>query len=66
MNSFARRDQILEGFQRESKGSFSAVYRALSELSTEKQSSKLSEKEVKARIRSILDEKKDSRVAQAG
>lgn len=58
MNTFARRDQILNDFRKESNGSFSAVYRAMSELSTEKKTSKLDEQEVKARIREIIKEQR--------
>ncbi|MBY8916539.1 hypothetical protein KUG85_14435 [Nitratireductor sp. L1-7-SE] len=62
MNAFARRDQILDEFRREAKGSFSVVYRALSQLATEKQSLKLEEKEVRERIKKIMSEE-DARAA---
>lgn len=54
MNTFAHRDQILDEFRRESNGSFAVVYRALSELSTEKKTSDLDSNDVKARIRAIM------------
>ncbi|QND51536.1 hypothetical protein HB779_06185 [Phyllobacterium sp. 628] len=61
MNAYARRDKILEDLQRESGGSFSAVYRAMTELSREKKTSELNTDEVKARIRAIMAGEKDIR-----
>lgn len=56
MNTFAHRDQLLDEFRRASNGSFTVVYRALSELSTEKKTTHLDEKDVKARIDKIMKE----------
>jgi uncharacterized protein (DUF302 family) len=56
MNTFARRDKILADFQKESQGSFSIVYRALSEISNEKGTDVLKEEDVKDRIRKLINE----------
>ena len=58
MNQLARRTQILNDFKRESNGSFSTVYRALTEASRDAKSSKLSEDDVKKRIREMVEEEK--------
>lgn len=54
MNAFARRDQILDEFRRASNGSFSVVYRALTEISSEKKTADLTTEDVKGRIREIV------------
>lgn len=58
MNQLARRTQILDDFKKESKGSFSAVYRAMIAASKDAQSSKLKEEDVKKYIRKIIEEEK--------
>ena len=58
MNTFARRDKIMDEFRRESRGSFSVVYKALADLSNEKRTATLNAEDVKNRIREILNEKK--------
>lgn len=53
IHTFSRRDRLLGTFQRESKGSFSVVYQAMSELAKEQSSQHLDAEEVVDRIRSI-------------
>lgn len=64
MNTFARRDQLLEDFTKESKGSFSAVYRALSEAAKAAGSDTLDEADVKHRIQEIIRDKEHKAVAR--
>lgn len=61
MNTFARRDHLLEEFTKESKGSFSTVYRALSEVAKENKSGTLKEDDVRARIKEIVKDRETTR-----
>jgi hypothetical protein len=54
MNTYARRDKLLDDFQKAANGSFSAVYRALTELSSHKRSPDLKAEEVTKRIKEIV------------
>jgi hypothetical protein len=54
MNAFAYRDKILDELRRESNGSFSVVYRALSEAAKAQNDKKLDVEDVKRRIRDII------------
>ncbi len=57
MNAFARRDQLIETFRKESKGSFQIIYRALKEAANESTTGTLVEGDVTERIKRILSEK---------
>jgi len=58
MNAFAYRDKVLDELRRESHGSFSVVYRAMSEASNARggQNGQLDVEDVKERIRQIIRE----------
>ena len=53
VNVFAKRDRILAELRRESGGSFSVVYNALSQIAAERKCSKLRLDDVKGRIKKI-------------
>ncbi|WP_417670625.1 hypothetical protein [Roseibium sp.] len=57
------RDNLLREFRKEAKGSFSAVYKALTEESVKRQSSSLQKDDVKNRIKTIIH---DGPFAKAG
>lgn len=62
MNTFVRRDKIVDELRRESKGSFVTLYRALVDASNHPSAQHngdtiLSEDEVKKRIRALVKER---------
>lgn len=53
MTNSSRRERILNKFRKDARGSFATVYRALTQISAERNSDTLDEKEVRERIREI-------------